>query len=199
MKNDRYDSKADVYSFGICLVAMTRADESVVKFFFEGLRRHLKKDNFVGLGLNVLNQRMTNNFRPALPPQLYPTLKKLIFDCWQGLPAKRPTFDDIVLRLSGEVSLEVNRLLEPDVSLVAAADSTTEGEGGLPMEGGENDEKEHQSIAREVELVSLRTSLEEEKKKSASLEKFIKELQTVRFSNEGGGKGKEEGVVVGGG
>jgi len=44
----RYTSKIDSYSFGICLVACLRSEENIAKFFFQGLRRYLKKKDLQG-------------------------------------------------------------------------------------------------------------------------------------------------------
>ena len=60
LRNDHYDYKADVYSYGICLVAMLRCEDSVIKYFFEGLRKHMKKKDTNGIGINILNNRMMN-------------------------------------------------------------------------------------------------------------------------------------------
>ena len=115
LQNDRYDSKADVYSFGICLVAMLRCDDNVVKYFYESLRKHMKKKSVLGIGINILNNRMiAMNWRPVLPVELYPSLKALIEECWQNNPADRPTFDDIVGRLGGAIAIEVSTMFEPD-------------------------------------------------------------------------------------
>ena len=117
LRHDHYDSKVDVYSFGICLVTMMRGEENVVKYFFEALRKHMNKKNTTGIGINILNNRMMNtNFRPILPTQLYPGLAKLISECWSNNPEERPTFDDIVSRLGGAIMIEVDRMPEPDVS-----------------------------------------------------------------------------------
>jgi serine/threonine protein kinase len=68
LKNDRYDSKADVYSFAICLIAMMRADGHVVTFFFESLRKSMKRKHLRGVGINVLNNRVVNQgWRPLIP------------------------------------------------------------------------------------------------------------------------------------
>ena len=58
LTNDKYDSNADVYIFGICLIAMMRADKTVIEFFFQSLRKTANKKNLRGLGINQLNMRM---------------------------------------------------------------------------------------------------------------------------------------------
>ena len=73
LMNDRYDESADVYSFAICLIAMIRADENVVKFFFNGLRKEMKKKTLNGIGIHVLNNRLHNrgkfNSRTRVEPE----------------------------------------------------------------------------------------------------------------------------------
>ena len=145
---------------------MTRCEDTIIKFFFEGLRKILKKKDLTGLGLTVLQNRLMNrNFRPALPKQLYPSLKKLIGECWDNTPANRPTFDDIVRRLGGEITIEVNQMREPDVTVyddpdAAAAASTQQS----PEEEKGTDDVDHDEG---LELVSLRKCLAEEKEKAA--------------------------------
>jgi hypothetical protein len=60
---------------------------------------------------------MLNGYRPALPPDLYPSLAALIGDCWKKEPRERPNFDDIVRRLLGEVAEEVQNMPEPDITI----------------------------------------------------------------------------------
>ena len=68
MREDRYDVKADVYSFAVCLVAMIRGEKNIIDFFFENLRCKMKRPNKNGLGLNLLNNRIMNKkWRPKLP------------------------------------------------------------------------------------------------------------------------------------
>ena len=71
-----------------------------------------------GLGINILNHRMQNKgFRPSLHKSLYPSLRKLIEDCWQNTPADRPTFDEITKRFGGAITEEVNSMSEPDFTI----------------------------------------------------------------------------------
>ena len=76
----------------------------------------MKKKNTQGIGLNILNNRMmSQNWRPTLPSQMYPSLKKLVEECWDNNPEARPTFEGIVTRLGSEIALQVNTLPEPNV------------------------------------------------------------------------------------
>ena len=163
MANDRYDFKVDVYSFGICLVAMVRCEADVVKFFFEGLRKHLKMNTMAGIGIGTLNGMMRNNFRPKLPVRLYPALTKLIQECWQNNPESRPTFDDIVARLGGEITAEVGKYHEPDI---LAEDGAAEEEEII--ETGVPELRENVGDSDSIKLISLRKELEAERAKLAA-------------------------------
>ncbi len=178
LRNDMYDSKVDVYSFGICLIALLRCEQDIVKFFFEGLRKHMKKKNSNGIGITILNNRMMNtNFRPALPQQLYPSLKELIEECWKNDPNERPSFDGIVLRLGGAITLEVNRMQEPDVSSAGDAE-----EGGKALEEAADDNYFGRfgstrfvdaAPTLETEVVELRLQVLAFKKKEEELEEAL--------------------------
>jgi len=114
--NDRYNEKCDVYSFAICLMAMIRADENVVKFFFNGLRKEMRKKTLKGIGIHVLNNRLHNRgFRPKLPESLYPSLAKLITDCWSAKGDDRPSFTEIVKRIREALTMEVMLQKEPNM------------------------------------------------------------------------------------
>jgi len=89
----------------------------VIKFFFHGLRRSLRKENLRGVGIHILNNRMHGkNWRPTLPSKLYPSLKQLIVVCWQVDPDKRLSLDDIKELLINDVHKEVDKLPEPTLT-----------------------------------------------------------------------------------
>ena len=82
MKSGRYTSKIDSYSFGICLISCS--EEGIMKFFLHGLRRSTKKRDLMGIVVHILSNSVhTRGWRPHLPKKLYPSLNKLIRDCWQ--------------------------------------------------------------------------------------------------------------------
>jgi len=68
MRNDKYDSKVDVYSFGMCLVACIRAEKTLGQFLLESLRKDLGRATRFGIGGFMLNNKMLNKkWRPKLP------------------------------------------------------------------------------------------------------------------------------------
>ena len=199
LQNDHYDYKCDVYSFGIFLVALMRAEKDVVAFFFEGLRKKMNKKNLKGIGINILNARMIGQeFRPLLPPQMYPSVKELIRDCWRRDPSARPTLADIVARLATEVQQEVDRLpepsIEPDAEEVSLSSLASDSSSGKAF-----GDFESTTITDIAELEELKASLEREREKRLATERDlvsknaqIAELEaitsTFRGTKRGGGR-----------
>ena len=122
MKGNSYDATADSYSFGICLVAMIRGEKDVMAFYFQALRKTMKRKSTKGCGVAILNSRMygKREWRPLLPVEFelsYPKLCKLLKRCWAPLKEDRPGFDEIVKTMQGEVAEEVMRKEEPVITI----------------------------------------------------------------------------------
>ena len=49
-----------------------------------------------------------------MPDQVYPSVKKLIANCWAHDPSQRPTFHEIIDTLRTDVTEEVLTLTEPN-------------------------------------------------------------------------------------
>eukprot|EP00741_Cyanophora_paradoxa_P020987 tig00021319_g20261.t1 len=84
LKGERYNEKADIYSYGIVLWELITHKEpygdmhpmtAAMKIAYQGLR-------------------------PKIPSNCDPAYRDLIKDCWATNPAARPTFDEIVKRLA---------------------------------------------------------------------------------------------------
>ncbi|OHT03478.1 TKL family protein kinase [Tritrichomonas foetus] len=75
-----YDSKIDVYSYGIMLWEMLTHETP-----------YDTKDP-----KTIINQVLANDIRPPLPDNMNSNLRDLIEACWDRLPERRPTFDQIL-------------------------------------------------------------------------------------------------------
>jgi len=126
MAGNHYDATADSYSFGVCLVAMIRGEKDVMEFYFQALRKTMKRKTKMGVGITILNNRMySKGWRPLLPLEFersYPKLCKLLKKCWAQKKEDRPSFDQIVKLMQGEVSDEVRRKEEPVITIYSVED-----------------------------------------------------------------------------
>ena len=114
------------YSFGICLVAMIRGEKDVMEFYFQSLRKYMKRKSMKGVGITILNNRMySKGWRPLLPVEFeksYPKLCKLLKRCWSQKKEERPGFDEIVRVMQGDVADEVRREEEPEITVYSVED-----------------------------------------------------------------------------
>lgn len=81
-----YGSKADVFSFGMLL--------------YEMLKREIPFSNLEPI---AACKAIVNNERPALPRMTPHNLASLIKDCWDIDQAKRPTFSEIINRMTDQI------------------------------------------------------------------------------------------------
>jgi len=128
IKGYRYSATADTYSFGICLVAMIRADKDIMEFYFQALRKTMQRKTKAGVGITILNARMyTKGWRPLLPltfKRAYTKLDALIERCWSQVPEERPLFDEIVRLMQGDIAEEIRRKDEPEITYLNKEDDS---------------------------------------------------------------------------
>ncbi|CAI5743341.1 unnamed protein product [Hyaloperonospora brassicae] len=93
IRSERYGPAADVYSFGIVLTELET--------------RHTPYHDQEETGLKVLMKVAHKGLRPSLPPSCLPERRRLIEDCLRDVPARRPTFAQVLSRLQGPVLLEI--------------------------------------------------------------------------------------------
>ncbi|GMI34345.1 hypothetical protein TeGR_g3155, partial [Tetraparma gracilis] len=147
MRADHYDEKADTWSYGLCLVAMIRAERTLEQFFYQALRKHKRKRNTKGLGMGQMTKYYySEGWRPILPlsfVKAYPKLHALIQECWKVRRKERPNFDQIVARLQGDIGDEIKRKEEPQIELYSKEDDEIyRGRIGKEDEIEDSDEEE---------------------------------------------------------
>ncbi|GMI39673.1 hypothetical protein TeGR_g12575 [Tetraparma gracilis] len=201
IRGGRYDVKADSYSFGICLVAMMRIEDTIVNYFFDALIKKMRKTTRDGVGLTALNRNVEKGWRPTLPEEFYPSLIDLIWRCWDDDPDKRPDMDETVRLLMGPIADEVRSNPEPIFGSgriigactqkdMALADDESDMITKADYEKALSDKDHERDLAvakKDKMLQELRDTM---KGKEAELRKEIAELKTKR--KEGGGTKKME-------
>ena len=86
IRGEKYDERADVFSFGIIMwQALTRREP------FAGR-------NFMGVSLDVLEGK-----RPQIPGDCTAEYRKMVKKCWHGVADKRPLMEDVVAFLDSQV------------------------------------------------------------------------------------------------
>lgn len=109
-----YDQKADTYSFGVCLYSFLRIRLRLFDLYATSLQRTMKKKSARGIGPGIVAHRIDTGWRPEVPDNVYPSLRKLIANCWAHEPSQRPTFHEIIDVLRNDVTEEVFTLPEPN-------------------------------------------------------------------------------------
>lgn len=78
------DEKSDVYSYGIVVWEIVTSQEPFLEY-----------DSYPAFKRAICRE----DVRPPIPKDTLPSLKKLLEDCWDKDPKKRPSFDEIINRL----------------------------------------------------------------------------------------------------
>jgi serine/threonine protein kinase len=152
MRGERYSEAADIYSLGVTLLTMVRAEQHAQTYFLLALKKHLKRMSQFGMGTMLVNDYIVNKgWRPAIPVSFrsaYPALAWLIDRCLFHDPAERPGMNTITKTLQGAVSVEVGNGAEPVVTWIGdmedelyeldeqAAREALENKGGLDLTSG---------------------------------------------------------------
>jgi serine/threonine protein kinase len=79
IRGDKYDERADVFSFGVVMWQVLTRKEP-----FAGR-------NFMGVSLDVLEGK-----RPQIPNDCPPDFAKVMKKCWHATPDKRPKMEDVL-------------------------------------------------------------------------------------------------------
>ena len=96
IKGDRYNGKADVYSFAILMFEVV-TDTTPYPLF------QSKKMSLFEFNNKIVNE----GYRPKFTVHVKEPLKKLIEKCWSADPKERPTFDEIFNKLAFNIEESV--------------------------------------------------------------------------------------------
>ena len=170
------------------MVAMIRADKDIMEFYFQALRKKMKRKTKAGVGITILNTRMYNKgWRPLLPvtfKKAYTKLDALIERCWSQVPEERPLFDEISRLMQGDIAEEIRRKAEPVITYLSKEDDTLYHER-LGVDEQFEDEGEEgmdtrKMVSQRVHTETLETLEKKERFHAETLEKnysVIKELE----------------------
>ncbi|KAK8835133.1 hypothetical protein M9Y10_025495 [Tritrichomonas musculus] len=101
INSNKYNGKADVYSFGILMYEVV-TDLIPYPLFSKGK-----------LNLFQLNQKIIQeNYRPEFTVPVKKSIRKLIERCWSGNPSERPTFEEIYHKLAFNIEDSIYDIYE---------------------------------------------------------------------------------------
>ena len=132
IQSDRFNTKADVYAFGILMNEVLSGKRA----YSDLLNGSKKKINIFSL-----KQKVCKGLRPNIDPNMKKGLKKMIEHCLSENPKERPSFSEIFNKLSLSKENEFfqfeNRAVEPDV---------------ISSDDGDDDKKDEDSDDAEIFL-----------------------------------------------
>ena len=88
--NKSYNEKVDVFSFAVMMYEILAQTNIMVKYGLMGERG----------ALSGYAEKVANGFREEIPHRWPQYVKMLISECWDENPRNRPTFKDIIHRLT---------------------------------------------------------------------------------------------------
>ena len=92
MISQHYDTKADVYSFGISLFAIFTCQKPYGNLFDNISNQFLQMQKIV--------EAVTSGVRPGPVPKEPPGVGELMESCWHGDPQERPTMKQVIDTIS---------------------------------------------------------------------------------------------------
>ncbi|GMH94642.1 hypothetical protein TrVE_jg1985 [Triparma verrucosa] len=111
MLGEKYGSSADIFSYAVTLAAMsyinTKGSKLLNLFSTAWEQSDLNKGGFPTQHA-VTDAVISKDLRPQLGENLPQSLKDLVNDCWKREPNSRPSVDEIIKRLDGQITTDIN-------------------------------------------------------------------------------------------
>ena len=113
--SSNYTSKIDVYAYGIVLWELATGQTP-----YSGMDSHY-----------IIQQVLSNDIRPSLPPDINPAMRDLITQCWDRNPDVRPSFDEIVKKFEIENVMMNGANLEEFKKYIRESATTSENQARM--------------------------------------------------------------------
>ncbi len=97
LKNEFYDGKADIYSFGVMLYSCA-CERGDIQPHFTTVE-DLESGGKIVRGYLQVSTSIVEGWRPEIPPGAPPRITNLIGSCWSSDTSERPTFRAVTLEL----------------------------------------------------------------------------------------------------
>ncbi|EFA81294.1 WD40 repeat-containing protein [Heterostelium album PN500] len=111
IKNQQYTEKIDIYSYGMVIWELITRDVPFDEYFEE-----LKWNS-------VIEDKIIGGLRPTIPVECPESYQSLIKECWHEDPKKRPSFEEIIVKLK---HMQQTFPLATKMDFKRAADHTVE-------------------------------------------------------------------------
>ena len=111
MLGEKYGASADIFSYAVTLAAMavikTKSDKLLNLFSKAWEASDLNKGGFPTQHA-VTDAVINKDLRPQLPEEIPKSLRDLVDDCWKRDSNARPSVEEIITRLDGQITKDID-------------------------------------------------------------------------------------------
>ena len=111
MLGEKYGSSADIFSYAVTLAAMSYINtkgSKLLNLFSTAWEQSDRNKGGFPTQHAVTDAVISKDLRPQLGENLPQSLKDLVNDCWKREPNSRPSVDEIIKRLDGQITTDIN-------------------------------------------------------------------------------------------
>ena len=106
LKGEVYDEKCDVYSFGMCLLAMASPNPDFIGFVGDEYLEFIDHREPLS-GVKLINALTSGEFRPGIPSSTPKTIGHMIGFSMNPDPTRRPSMSDLLQFMVRDVNKEL--------------------------------------------------------------------------------------------